>query len=146
MNYLVESLLSVNCFCIFVTACLAPNNFILFNPCRSPTTFKPSDIQRLVNSPSQNGSDSLLAVYASYPDGKIVPKEILTLVLLSQLSSIEGFTGLQLSIEYTPTPPPEPTATQNRSAVGVSLTNYDMSQVRYFKVKLCINIIYRSAI
>ena len=99
---------------------------------RDQTTFMRSLVQRVPGSTIQNGSNTELAFYVSYPNGGTLAQEILAPIMEAQLSLIQNNTGIRLSVLtiFAPPSPLPPTTSQNESAIEVQLLNFDVSQVR----------------
>ena len=98
---------------------------------RNATTFTLSHVQRVRNSPSQNGSDAELKFYATYPIGEIVRQEVLLLIMEAQLELLENKTGLELTLRtpFVPATVQPPTTAQNASSIEVQLYDFNVSKV-----------------
>ena len=98
---------------------------------RGATTFTLLHVQRVRNSPSQNGIDAELKFYATYPNGVIVRQEVLSLIMEAQLELLENKTGLELTLRTTfvPATVPPPTTVQNGSSIEVQLYDFDVNEV-----------------
>ena len=98
---------------------------------RNATTFTLSHVQRVRNSPSQNGSDAELKFYVTYPNGEIVRQEVLSLIIEAQLELLENKTGLELTLRtiFVPATVQPPTTAQNASSIEVQLYDFNVSKV-----------------
>ena len=88
------------------------------------------NIQRLPNSPTQNGTDSILKFYAELPSGRTIPKSILATIFVEKQNEIfsldsrlESFTESLTPDERTLTPQ------QQENAVSISLIHFPVRKV-----------------
>ena len=88
-------------------------------------------MQRIRNSPSQNGIDAELKFYATYPNGEIVRQEVLSLIMKAHLELLENKTGLELTLRtpFVPATVPPLTTAQNASSIEVQLNDFNVSKV-----------------
>ena len=88
------------------------------------------NVQTSPNSPTQNGPDSFLELFASLPNGGTIPKSILATIfvekqneILSLDSQLEDFTDSFTTDERMLTPE------QQQNAVPISILNFPVARV-----------------
>ena len=65
----------------------------------------PGHIQLLPNSPTQNGSDSILTFYAALPSGNIIPKHILGTIFVNRQENILAIENMVQDLDEIFAPP-----------------------------------------
>ena len=88
------------------------------------------NIQRLPNSPTQNGNDSILKFYASLPSGMIIPKSILATIFVEKQNQILFSLGGTLE-NFTEIFSPDEinlTSQQKENAVPILILNFPVSK------------------
>ena len=89
-------------------------------------------IQLLPESPTQNGSDSILTFYAALPSGNIIPKHILGTIFVNQQENILAIESMVQDLDeiLAPTDEREILTTQQReNRVPILIFNFPATKV-----------------
>ena len=92
----------------------------------------PGHIQLLPNSPTQNGSDSVLTFYAALPSGNIIPKHILGTIFVNQQENVLSIESMVQDLDEIFAPPGERetlTTQQRENRVPILIFNFPVTKV-----------------
>ena len=92
----------------------------------------PGHIQLPPNSPTQNGSDSILTFYAALPSGNIIPKHILGTIFVNQQENVLAIESMVQDLDeiFAPLGERETLTTQQReNRVPVLIYNFPVTKV-----------------
>ena len=95
-------------------------------------TLTPGHIQLLPNSPTQNGSDSILTFYAALPSGNIIPKHILGTIFVNQQENVLAIESMVQDLDEIFAPPGEReivTTQQRENRVPILIFNFPVTKV-----------------
>ena len=104
--------------------------FFSFSSLRNDASFTQTHVQRVRSSPTQDGDNSTIEFYVTYPDGSTMSEEVLILIMSAKIASIGTNTKMDLELvtPEIPTPRP-PTVSENENAVSVVLVNFQANEV-----------------
>ena len=89
-------------------------------------------IQLLPDSPTQNGSDSILTFYAALPSGNIIPKHILGTIFVNQQENILAIESMVQDLDEILAPSGEReilTTQQRENRVPILIFNFPVTKV-----------------
>ena len=92
----------------------------------------PGHIQLLPDSPTQNGSDSILTFYAALQSGNIIPKHILGTIFVNQQENILAIESIVLDLDEIFAPPGERqtlTTQQRENRVPILIIDFAVTKV-----------------
>ena len=95
----------------------------------------PGYIHLLPNSPTQNGSDSILTFYAALPSGNIIPKHILGTIFVNQQENILAIEIIVQDVDEIFAPPGEReilTPQQRENRVPILIINFRVEKVSVY--------------
>ena len=105
----------------------------------------PGRIQLLPDSPTQNGSDSILTFYAALPSGNFIPKHILGTIFVNQQENVLAIESMVQDVDEIFAPPGEReilTTEQRENRVPILIINFPVAKVSvYPKIRFhCVEI------
>ena len=96
---------------------------------RNDASFTLAHVQRVEGSPSQDGDNTAIEFYVTYPDGTTMSEEVLILIMNEKLASIGTCAKMNLTLVTPEIPTRLPIDLEIENAVSVVLANFQADQV-----------------